>query len=208
MLSSTKYLRKPTLNKRIFGIILNSFKWCISSVFGKWEDLFKGACRGRWLPRRPAVNISSPGHQPKPALLTSSQKPSVLLSLGKDMNHLWVCGDMKTSGSITYKLLSYTLLGTSEVHTNTNIFLSVYKNTSPEKPGHFNLKNKFTSYTNYLKISSDFTSSLLPLPPFLPFVNNFSCLVKSLEEDTKLNKKPLSSVFFQSIDDHWNFGEK
>lgn len=54
------------------------------------------------MPGRLAVNISSPGHQLKPALLTSGQKPTVLLSLGKDMNHSRVCGDMKMSGSMTY----------------------------------------------------------------------------------------------------------
>lgn len=101
------------------------------------------------MPRRLAVNISSPGHQLKPALLTSGQNPTVLLSLGKDMNHLRVCGDMKMSGSIKYINYFLTiLLGTSEVHTNTNIFLNVYTNTSLENPSNFNLKNKLTHYTN------------------------------------------------------------
>lgn len=54
------------------------------------------------MPGRLAVNISSPGHQLKPAPLTSGQKPTVSLSLGKDVNHSRVCGDMKMSGSITY----------------------------------------------------------------------------------------------------------
>lgn len=101
------------------------------------------------MPRRLAVNISSPGHQPKPALLTSGQKPTLLLSLGKDMNHLRVCGDMKMSASITY--INYFLInlsGTSEVHTNTNISLNVYTNASLENPSNFNLKNEVISFTN------------------------------------------------------------
>lgn len=75
------------------------------------------------MPRRLAVKISSPGHQPKPALLTSGQKPTVLLTLGKDMNNRRVCGDMKMSGSITHiNYFLIILLRTSEVHTNTNTF--------------------------------------------------------------------------------------
>jgi len=38
-LSYTKYLRKQALHKRIFGSVLNSFKWLISKVsFGNKEE--------------------------------------------------------------------------------------------------------------------------------------------------------------------------
>lgn len=65
------------------------------------------------------------------------------------MNHLRVCGDMKMSVSISYmNYLLIILWGPSEVHTNTNILLNVYTNTSLENTCNYHLKNKLHNLTN------------------------------------------------------------